>query len=152
MADQDARQIPNLQESITASDATYASWTEQDDDLLLLYLHNSLPGGLSDEHYTWTEIANKMNENAPEHGINHRYTSLTVRLHYDQHLKPLIVTTHNVARISTGRDAQLEVVSPAMARARRKLIPFCCRWCNMQQEAAASRAAKEEDRRSIQPS
>jgi hypothetical protein len=150
MGDQDFSQRSSLQEAIASIDATYANWTERDDDLLLLYLHSSLPGGLNDEHFTWVQITNKMNENVLRHGINKRYTVLSVRLHYEQYLKPLIITTHSVACISTTRDAELDVINPAMARSRREHIPFCCRWCHMQQEAAARRAREEEDSRSTQ--
>lgn len=149
MGDQDLSQRSNVQEAITAVDATYANWTERDDDLLLLYLHSSLPGGLNDEQFTWIQITNKMNENATEHGINRRYAVLNVRLHYEQYLKPLIITTHNVASISTTRDTELDVLNPAMARSRREHIPFCCRWCHMKQEATARRAREEDNGRSI---
>jgi hypothetical protein len=77
-------------------------WTENEDDLLLMLIHSSRPGGISLKERTWKEIADVMNEASHLHGLAVRfYDKTNVAIRYSQLPKAQLEQNDRDAAAST---------------------------------------------------
>lgn len=70
--------------------ASETIWTEQENKLLVTFVHHSMPGGLNKENrLTWRQIAAAMNEISHPNGISERvFTARSVNQQYINHIRP----------------------------------------------------------------